>query len=87
MQPPRMPLHPVNRQNALLSPSGLADASKAAKGDTTKPTKPKRLIPPEVMDDFKAAIEGNDLTKLGLMEVLKRQYVIVPFGNVSLYYC
>lgn len=84
MQPPRMPLHPVNRQNALLSPSNLADVSKAAKGDTTKPIKPKRLIPPEVMDDFKAAVEGNDLTKLGLMEVLKRQYVIVPYGNFSL---
>lgn len=41
-----------------------------------KPPKPhKRLIAPELMDEFKAAVQGNDLTKVGLLEILKKQYV------------
>jgi len=34
---------------------------------------PKRLIAPELMDDFKAEVEGNDLTKVGLLEILKKK--------------
>ena len=75
MQPPRVPLHPVNRQNTLLPPSGIASGTMLAKPDSTKPTKVHRLIPPDLMDDFKAAVQGNDLTKMGIIEVLKKQYV------------
>lgn len=34
-----------------------------------------RLINPDDMADFKAAVEGSDLTKLGLIEVLKKRFV------------
>jgi len=37
------------------------------------PKPPKRLIAPELMDDFKAEVEGNDLTKVGLLEILKKK--------------
>ena len=73
MEPPRVPLIPVNRQNTILplpnSKDQLLDLS-----DTTKPSRPPpRLLPPELMDDFKRAVQGNDLTKVGLLEVLKKQ--------------
>lgn len=74
MEPPRLPLHPVNRQNTLLSPSSVSRGQNDAISDRMKPSKPRKLIAPELMDDFKAAVQGNDLTKIGILEVLKRQY-------------
>ncbi len=38
------------------------------------PQMPKRMVVPELMDDFKAAVVGNDLTKAGLVEVLKKKF-------------
>lgn len=78
MEPPRIPLNPINRQNILLSPAVAVTGVKVAKSsDATalmKPSKgPKRLIPPELLDEFKRAVDGNELTKLGLVEVLKQQ--------------
>ena len=29
------------------------------------------------MDDFKVAVQGNDLTKVGLLEILKKKYVLL----------
>lgn len=80
MEPPRIPLNPVNRQNTLLpAPATLKDRPSDTSA-TTKPSKPRpRLLPPELMDDFKRAVQGNDLTKVGLLEVLKKQY----FSRVS----
>lgn len=80
MDPPRVPLNTINRTNILFPNSALAvnslkahspgkDSSAAAKPH--KP--PKRFIPPEVMNDFKLAVQGNDLTKAGLVEILKKQ--------------
>ena len=80
MEPPRIPLHPINGANNLLTPSSHSVAS------TVKPTSsvaastpanskpPKRLIPSELVNDFKAAVEGSDLTKLGLVEQLKKKF-------------
>ena len=77
MEPPRIPLNPINRQNTLLNSSAAVNGMKTATSDATapmKPTKgPKRLIPPELLDEFKKAVDGNELTKLGLVEVLKQQ--------------
>lgn len=78
MDPPRIPLNPINRQNALLlSPSAAATGVKIAGSDATAPMKPpkgpKRLIPSELFEEFKKAVDGNELTKLGLLEVLKKQ--------------
>ena len=72
MEPPRIPLNPIDRQNTLLSPSKPATSIKA--NPPMKPSKgPKRLIPSELLDEFKKAVDGNELTKLGLLEVLKKQ--------------
>ena len=77
MEPPRIPLNPINRQNTLLTSSAAVSGMKTKESDATapmKPTKgPKRLIPSELLDEFKRAVDGNELTKLGLVEVLKQQ--------------
>lgn len=72
MDPPRIPLYPVNRQNTLLPPS-LAPTSLDPSAPMKPPKPPKRLIRPELMDEFKAEVSGNDLTKLGLLEILKKK--------------
>ena len=77
MEPPRIPLNPINRHNTLLGPPGAVTGIKIADPDAAAPMKPpkgpKRLIPAELLEDFKKAVDGNDLTKLGLLEVLKKQ--------------
>ena len=77
MEPPRIPLNPINRQNTLLSPSAAVSGKKTVEVDATAPMKPpkgpKRLVPSELLDEFKKAVDGNELTKLGLVEVLKQQ--------------
>ena len=81
MEPPRIPLHVINRTNTIVSPLKLQDGKKvihtgAPPSDqlTTSKT-PKKLVAPELMEYFKQAIQGSDLTKAGLIEVLKKQYV------------
>lgn len=37
-------------------------------------TKPPRLVPPDSLPAFKAAVSGSVLTKTGLVEVLKKQF-------------
>lgn len=73
MEPPRIPLKPINRQNAKLS-----SPSKDAKTDSSRkmkhPKVPKRLLPSELMNEFKNAVQGNDMTKIGILEILKKQY-------------
>lgn len=38
-------------------------------------TKAKRPFPPELLPEFKQAVEGSDLSKIGLVEILKKKYV------------
>lgn len=77
MEPPRIPLNPTNRQNSLLTTYAPATGIRTDGSDATalmKPPKgPKRLIASENMEEFKKAVDGNELTKLGLLEVLKKQ--------------
>ena len=77
MEPPRIPLNPINRQNTLIGPSVAAIGTKTAGSDAPAPMKPskgpKRLFPSELMEDFNKTVDGNELTKLGLLEVLKKQ--------------
>jgi chromatin assembly factor 1 subunit A len=40
-------------------------------------SKAKRPFPPEQLDEFKKAVEGNDLSKIGLVEILKKRYVLM----------
>lgn len=80
MDPPRVPLNAISRTNMSFPNSALSVNSLKAHNPgkdssaAVKPHKPpKRFIPPEVMNDFKLAVQGNDLTKAGLVEVLKKQ--------------
>ena len=77
MEPPRIPLNPINRQNTLLNPSAAASKNQTASLDANAPMKapkgPKRLIPIELLEEFKQAVDGNVFTKVGLLEVLKKQ--------------
>lgn len=77
-----MPLNVMNHTNKILSTSTTAfDVSKAhtsgikipGPSDPSKPA--KRLVAPELMESFKTAIQGCELTKAGLVEVLKKQQV------------
>ena len=73
MEPPRIPLKLINRQNAKLS-SPSKDAKKDSTGKMKPPKGPKRFLPPEVMNEFKNAVQGNYMTKIGILEILKKQY-------------
>jgi chromatin assembly factor 1 subunit A len=55
--------------NSLNTPSNYTYASGSGK---SKP--PRRLIPAEHLPEFKAEVEGSDLTKIALIEALKKKY-------------
>lgn len=42
-------------------------------------TKAKRPFPPELLPEFKQAVEGSDFSKIGLIEILKKRYVASRF--------
>lgn len=68
MEPPRIPLSPINRTNTLLKPpTTISNTNKA-------PTATKRFVDPDILDEFKEAIVGSDLTKMGLCEILKKRF-------------
>lgn len=86
MEPPRIPLNPVNRQNTILLAPATSKDRPSDPLATTKPSKPPpRLLPPELMEDFKRAVQGNDLTKVGLLEVLKKQYSSLVHEHLASY--
>ena len=76
MEPPRMPLKPMNRHNTKLS-TPSKEHTLDPSGKMKPPKGPKRFLPPEIMNEFKSAVQGNDLTKVGMLEILKKQYVIL----------
>jgi chromatin assembly factor 1 subunit A len=88
MDPPRIPLTILKTANGNL-PSSAGASSKPVKpffaptssiphpppsAAPSKDTKPKKLLPPEELQRFKEAVEGNNLSKVGLIEVLKKQF-------------
>ncbi|KAI9837123.1 MAG: hypothetical protein M1838_004904 [Thelocarpon superellum] len=79
---PRMPLHAVKGSSAASNPM-LMLAKSGLKGPGLVSTqrssaKPhlaqKRLIGPDDMENFRLAVQGSDLTKAGLIEVLKKRF-------------
>jgi chromatin assembly factor 1 subunit A len=80
MEPPRKPLDNLKSTNALLvlqSPSSSkpADSPKPNSTSKDKPDKEKKLVPPDLLPAFKAAVHGSELSKVGLIEVLSRQFM------------
>jgi chromatin assembly factor 1 subunit A len=80
MNPPRLPLasRPIN---GLLNTMNAAQNT--SPGSTAKAVKPKRMIAPDQLQAFKTEVEGQDLTKLGLIEALKKKFPKVPKDAIS----
>ncbi|ERF74100.1 hypothetical protein EPUS_06369 [Endocarpon pusillum Z07020] len=86
MQPPRLPLSSLNPNSspAITSPWKAEEEEKSdercqnstglTQATETKAGKPLKLAPDEVLPDFKQAVRGSDLTKVGLIEILKKQF-------------
>lgn len=43
-------------------------------GERGAPAKPKRMLPAEQLAEFKEVVQGSDLSKTGVVEVLKKRY-------------
>ena len=60
----------------LSSTTLVSDASVTAPLPVTNAGKPpKKPFPSELLQDLKKAVEGSDLTKAGLVEILKKRLV------------
>ena len=78
----------LNGQGGLVSVSVLplvkTEGENAAlpiskqRGRPADPNKPLKLISPDLLPAFRQAVEGSDLTKAGLIEILKKQFPKVP---------
>ncbi|KAJ4346745.1 chromatin assembly factor-I (CAF-I) p90 subunit [Didymosphaeria variabile] len=80
MNPPRLPLgtRPVNGLiNTLNGPQ------KASPAFDTKTGKPKRMIDANLLPAFKAEVAGSDLTKIGMIEALKKKFPKVPKDAIT----
>lgn len=80
MNPPRLPLS-QRPANGLLNT--LNTSPNPPPGTASKAVKPKRQIPPEQLAAFKAEVEGQDLTKLGMIEALKKKFPKVPKDAIT----
>jgi chromatin assembly factor 1 subunit A len=92
MEPPRMPLNAIKSTSAgMNSPN-----NKAANLFNTSETKraasrvivsaqhpPKKLVSMEDMLAFKEAVQGSELSKLGLIEVLNKQFSKIPKSTIK----
>lgn len=65
MEPPRLPLAVSTRPQVTNIALGV---------ETPRKSKNVSLVPAEDLDAFKRAVEGSDMTKAGLVEVLKKQF-------------
>jgi chromatin assembly factor 1 subunit A len=66
----------VNGPNRAIKMLGASDCSKPVKPGAVSGL--KKLVSAEDMPAFKQAIQGSDLTKLGLIEVLNKQFPKIP---------
>ena len=80
MQPPRLPLSSINVPNVFVKASSPSVKREGSNGTQSKPTaksiptKVTKTIPYDLLPAFKAAVSGSDMTKAGLIEVLKKQF-------------
>jgi chromatin assembly factor 1 subunit A len=80
MNPPRAPLT-QRSMNGLLNTFNTPQAPPP--GSAIKPTKAKRMIPTETLPAFKAEIDGKDLTKIGMIEALKKVFPKLPKDAIT----
>jgi chromatin assembly factor 1 subunit A len=77
MNPPRVPLVQRSMNGLLNTLNGPQTSS------PSKPAKVKRLIPSEHLPAFKAEVEGKDLTKIGMVEALKKVFPKLPKDAIT----
>jgi chromatin assembly factor 1 subunit A len=77
MNPPRVPLVQRSMNGLLNTLNGPQTSSPG------KPAKAKRLISDEHLPAFKAEIEGKDLTKIGMVEALKKVFPRLPKDAIT----
>lgn len=80
MNPPRAPLA-QRTMNGLLNTLNTPSVPQA--GSSAKPAKAKRMVPSEQLPAFKAEVDGKDLTKLGMIEALKKAFPKLPKDAIS----
>lgn len=74
MDPPRLPLHAVGHTNNALYNNAVIDSKgKLVKGPGSVIKPDKVLLAPEHMSAFKEVVQNSNLTKTGLIEVLKKR--------------
>jgi chromatin assembly factor 1 subunit A len=90
MQPPRLPLGPVNSQNNLLKkmivgktslddgPVQKENREPLSQNQSAAGKKPVKTITSDLLPAFKAAVSGSDLNKIALVEILKKQFPKCP---------
>jgi chromatin assembly factor 1 subunit A len=64
----------------------VPNSDKASAGSALPPppaTKAKRPFPPEQLEEFKQVIEGSDLSKIGVVEILKKRYVFKDIQHLN----
>ncbi|KAH8702187.1 chromatin assembly factor 1 subunit A-domain-containing protein [Talaromyces proteolyticus] len=68
-------LHAFSTAQSTQSQTPLATVARPSiSTESAIPSKVKKPFPPEQLDAFKEAVEGSDLTKAGLIEVLKKRF-------------
>ncbi|KAH8805786.1 chromatin assembly factor 1 subunit A-domain-containing protein [Xylogone sp. PMI_703] len=84
MDPPRLPLQAMKSNNATPSNKpvkmfGLSDSIKSTTSSkdnspSSADNKPKKLLPAQDLESFKREVQGSDLSKVGLIEVLTKKF-------------
>jgi chromatin assembly factor 1 subunit A len=60
--------------------NGISPSKRSLVQQTSRaPQKPLRLISNELLPAFRQAVSGSDLNKVGLVEILKKQYAVSSF--------
>ncbi|CAE7186870.1 hypothetical protein P3342_008628 [Pyrenophora teres f. teres] len=80
MNPPRAPLTQRTMNGMLNTLNAPQNPPVTTPG---KPTKAKRMVPPEQLPAFKAEVEGKDLTKIGMIEALKKVFPKLPKDAIT----
>lgn len=79
MEPPRILLHTIGRLNdsnksISTNPSPLEGPNIPIPGAAiSQGSKPMKCIASELLEAFQEAVTGSDLTKVALVDILKRQ--------------
>ncbi|KAJ4352902.1 chromatin assembly factor-I (CAF-I) p90 subunit [Ascochyta clinopodiicola] len=78
--PPRVPLT-HRTMNGLLNT--LNSSPKATPSTASKSTATKKMVPDDQLPAFKAEIQGKDLTKIGMIEALKKAFPKLPKAAIT----